>query len=160
MKTLVALAVVTAVAACSGSPADVAGSYTISVTNGANGCNLATWTVGSSATNIGVTVSQDGSSATATIEGLTGAYVMAALGSRTFAGSVHGTSLDLELIGTNAQTSGNCTYTYNAILDGTIDGDVITGTITYTAATNDQPDCVGIEGCESVQDFNGTRPPQ
>jgi hypothetical protein len=142
-----------------GTPADVAGSYTIAVTNGVNGCNLAAWVVGNSATNIGVTIAQDGGDATATIEGLTGAYVMVVLGSRVFTGEVRGAHLDLELIGTNPQTSGNCTYTYNAILDGSIAGDVIEGTITYTAATNDQSDCATIEACESVQDFNGTRPP-
>jgi hypothetical protein len=144
---------------CGGSPADVAGNYTVSVTNAANGCNLASWTEGNSATNIPVTITQDGDTAVATIEGLTGTYVMAALGSRSFTGQVSGSDLDLELVGTNPLTMGNCTYTYNALLAGTIDGDVITGTITYTAATNDQPDCAGIEGCESVQNMNGTRPP-
>jgi hypothetical protein len=153
------MVVVVAVAGCGGSPADVAGSYTVSVTNGANGCNLVNWTVGESAAGIPVTITQDGGAATATVEGVTGALLVAGLGSRIFAGEVSGSSLDLALIGTNSQTSGNCTYTYNALLDGSIDGDVIEGTITYTAATNDQSDCAALEGCETVQDFNGTRPP-
>jgi hypothetical protein len=142
-----------------GEPANVAGNFTVAVTNGANGCNLMNWQPGASTTGIGVTVTQDGSNASATVEGLVGAFVQAALGSRTFTGEVRGTRLDLDLIGTNAQTTGNCTYTYDALLDGNIDGDVITGTITYTAATNDQTDCAPLEGCASVQDFNGTRPP-
>jgi hypothetical protein len=162
MRTMAALllALLLPLAACGGSPADVAGSYTVAVTNGANGCNAPNWTVGNMTAGIPVTIAQDGSNATATIEGLTGTFVMAALGSRVFAGDVGGHSLDLELIGTAPQTSGSsCEFTYNAILDGEIDGDVITGTITYTAVSDDLPDCEAQVGCESVQSFNGTRPP-
>jgi hypothetical protein len=148
-----------ALGACGGSPADVAGSYTVSVTNGVNGCPFQNWTVGSTATNIPVTIAQDGSAATAMVEGGVGTVLMVGLGSRVFAGDVSGDSLDLELIGTATQTSGSCEFTYNAHLDGDIDGDVIIGTITYTAVSADLPDCEAVAGCESVQDFNGTRPP-
>jgi hypothetical protein len=158
IRILVAL-VALAVAACGDDPANIAGNYTVAVTNGTNGCNLMSWQDGSSTSGIGVTITQDGTDATAIVEGLVGAYLMAGLGSRTFTGNVDGTDLDLDLIGTNPQTTGNCTFTYNALLDGSIDGDVITGTITYTAATNDQTDCAPLEGCESIQAFNGTRPP-
>jgi hypothetical protein len=158
IRILVAV-VALVVAGCGDDPANVAGDYTVAVTSGANGCNLTNWQEGSSTSGIGVTITQDGGNATAIIEGFVGQYVMAALGSRTFTGTVDGTDLDLDLIGTNALTTGNCTYTYNALLDGGIDGDVIIGTITYTAATNDQTDCAPLEGCESIQDFNGTRPP-
>ena len=156
---VVSLCVLTALAGCGGSPADVAGSYTVSVTNGPNGCPFMNWTVGESATNIPVTIAQDGSDATATVEGGVGTVLMLGLGSRMFAGEVSGSGLDLDLLGTQTLTSGSCEYHYNAHLDGSIDGDVITGTITYTGVSDDLPDCDAINNCESTQDFNGTRPP-
>src|SRR5262245_50701914 len=117
MRAIV-VSLVLALVACGGSPADVAGNYTVSVTNGPNGCPFPNWTVGESATNIPVTVAQDGSNATATVEGGVGTVLMVGLGSRVFAGDVDGSGLDLELIGTAVQTSGSCEYTYNAHLDG------------------------------------------
>src|SRR5690348_8371734 len=89
-----------ALAGCGGGGSvDVSGSYTVAVTNGANGCMAVNWTVGDSAAGIPVTIAQDGSNATATVEGATGLYLQAGLGSRVFAGDVSGHSLDLELIG-------------------------------------------------------------
>src|SRR5689334_22444984 len=117
-KGLIALAL----AGCGGGSVDVSGSYTVAVTNGANGCMAVNWTVGDSAAGIPVTIAQDGSNATATVEGATGLYLQAGLGSRVFAGDVSGHSLDLELIGTTQQTQGSCTFTYNALLDGELDG--------------------------------------
>ena len=46
-----------------------------------------------------------------------------------------------------------------ATVDATLTGDTLTGTIRYTQPTNDAPDCGGREECRSVQNFNGTRPP-
>jgi hypothetical protein len=151
-----------AIAACgSSTPANVAGSYTIAVTNRDNGCKLQNWTVGDMASNIGVTVTQDGSTATATVNGVTGGYLTLALGSNVFTGNVDGDFLRLTLFGTRSQSSGNCTWTYNAVLGGTLTGDILQGSIDYEAKTNGNPDCttMGITGCASSQDFNGTRPP-
>ncbi len=49
--------------------------------------------------------------------------------------------------------------TFNSEIRAVIDGDILTGQINYTSATNGNPDCAGITGCRSFQDFNGTRPP-
>lgn len=146
-------------AACSSSPANVAGDYTIAVTNRDNGCNLANWTVGSSAQNIGVTITQSGSDAMATVNGVTGGYLNLALGSNVFSGTVDADHLSLTLFGTRSQTSGNCTFTYNAVIGADLNVDALTGTIDYTAKGNGNPDCATIDGCVSRQDFNGTRPP-
>jgi hypothetical protein len=147
--------------ACGGSdePEDVAGNYTVAVTNRENGCNLANWNVGEMATGILVTVTQNDANATALVEGGTGAYLMFVLGSRSFTGSVDGNHLDLTLVGTNSATTGNCTYTYNAVLDARLDGDALVGEIAYRPQTNDQSDCAPFEGCASIQGFNGIRPP-
>lgn len=150
---------VAATTAC-GSDADVAGDYTIALTNRDNGCQFANWTEGETASSIPVVITQDGSNVTATVNGGAGIVLDLALGSRVYNGDVDGDDVFLELFGTRAQQSGDCTFTYNSVIDASIAGDVLTGRIEYRAATNDNPGCAAIEGCLSFQDFNGTRPPQ
>jgi hypothetical protein len=157
---LASTALVLTLAACSSSPADVAGSYSVNVTSRDNGCSLQNWTVGQMSSNIPVTITQDGSDVTASVTGLTGTYLDVVLGSHDFTGTIDGNDLDLTLYGTRSGTMGNCTYTYNAVLTGTLDVDTLTGQIQYQAKTNGNPDCGTLEGCASVQDFNGARPPQ
>jgi len=160
MTTVFGLA---ALAGCGSEPADVAGTYTISVTNRDNGCSIDGWVEGESASNIMVTMEQNGESVSATVGGSTGNFLDFALGSHVFVGSIDGNDLDLRLMGENyfvhPPVTGNCDYTYDAILDGNADGDVLTGTINYAAQTDGASDCAGFTGCVNVQEFNGTRPP-
>ena len=155
---LVGLAGLAGLAAC-GDPADIEGSYTIAITKRDNGCNFANWTVGQSDTNIGITIAQEDDNASATLEGVAGVFVTLWLGSNVYSGDVDGDDFDLVLFGSRPQTSGNCVFTYNSTIRGTANGDVVSGTVDYTAAGNGNPDCVAIEGCRTYQDFNGTRPP-
>jgi hypothetical protein len=145
--------------ACGGDEdANVAGDFTIAVTNRDNGCNLESWTTGASNSAL-VTLTQVMTDVTATVTGVPAIVLEAAIGGHVFAGKVSGNSLDLHLFGTRSKMSGNCTYTYNAEIHAVIDGDVLTGQIDYVAATNANPDCQGITNCRTFQDFNGTRPP-
>jgi hypothetical protein len=157
MKCLLCLVVLAG--GCGSDPANVEGQYTIDVTNRDNGCNLANWTVGNSAMNIGVTINQQGANATADVTGGTAVYLDLVLGSHTFSGTVDGADLDLVLAGTRAQTTGNCTYTYDATILATLTGDALAGRINYTPASNGHSDCASIDGCVTYQDFNGIRPP-
>jgi len=154
------LTVVAVCSACGDDPADVAGAYTVNVTNGANGCAFANWTVGASSSNIAVTVAQDGPAATASVGGLTGNFLDAWLGGHVFSGTVDGDQLDLTLIGTRAGSMGSCAYTFNAVIAARSSGDVLTGEIRYQAQTNGGLDCAALTGCASVQAFNGARPPR
>lgn len=147
-------------ACSSNSPANIAGTYSVQITNGSNGCNLANYTVGNVTMDVGVTITQSGGSATATVTGTAGAYVQLVLGSDAFEGSVDGDDVDLQLDGTRAQTSGNCTYTYNAILTAALASNSLSGKIDYTPATNGNSDCAAIAGCITEQDFAGSRAPQ
>lgn len=149
-----------ALAACGGDPADVAGTYTINVTNGANGCGLPNYTEGESSSGVGVIITQDSDRASADVQGLAALGLDLLLGAHTFTGEVEGDSLDLQILGTRATTEGNCTFTYNADLGAEIDGDLLTGSITYRPATNGNPDCASRQGCTTVQAFNGARPPR
>lgn len=146
--------------ACSSSPADVEGSYTMAITNRENGCNFQNWTSGESATGIGVTFSQEGEDVSATIEGATGTFVELWLGSRVYTGKVDGDRVAVDLFGNRSQNMGNCAFTYNSRIVGDASGDTMTGRVEYRAAGNGNPDCASIDGCLTFQEFNGTRPPQ
>lgn len=150
-----------ALAACGGDdPADVVGDYTLQITNGDNGCAFDGWNEGAVTSDVPLTITQDGAAATATLEGVVGGYVELVLGARVFTGEVDGARLALTLFGTRSATEGNCTYTINAEVDATLDGDLLEGEIRYVPATNGNPDCAPLEGCANVQLFNGTRPPR
>ena len=161
MKRAIWVAVV--LAACSSSPANVAGTYTVAGTDEANGCMLGNggWMQGNTFTGVTVTITQTpgSSSATAMVTGLGSLGLDALLGTSSFTGSVDGDAVDLKAIGTVAQHSGNCTYTADGEIKATLSGDSLAGTIDYTTQTNNDTDCTGIQGCLSTQDFNGSRPP-
>jgi hypothetical protein len=147
-------------AGCSSDPANVAGEYTLAVTNGDNGCNVPLFTPGDTASGIGMTMTQNGSSITADISGNATAVVLdAVLAKHTFSGTVDGNDLDLKIVGEQHFSKGNCTWTADAEATATIDGDVLEGQIDYTARTNEGSDCGDLVGCHTLQAFTGTRPP-
>ncbi|HEX3769230.1 MAG TPA: hypothetical protein VHV30_00125 [Polyangiaceae bacterium] len=150
-------------AACSssssGSPANVAGDYSVNVTDANNGCDLQDWTQGSSATNIPLQITQSGSSAQATVTGLTGTYLQTVIGTNAFSGPVAGETATLTAAGTRSFTVAGCTFTVNMTAALAFSGDTVQGTNTYSANTNHSPDCGAIETCTSVQNLSGSRPP-
>lgn len=150
-----------ALAGCGGD-AEVAGNYTVALTNGTNGCMLANYQEGAQASGILLVITQDGSKLTATVEGVPGLYLIGLLGGgkNVFSGGIDGDEIDVESLGSKSYTTGNCTYTYNATIGGNLDGDVLRGRINYRAADNGNPDCSMVHGCVTFQDYNGTRPPQ
>jgi len=162
MKTVACMGILLALplTSCGDDPADFAGDFSVNITNRDNGCNFANWTEGETASNIALTVTQDGNDVTATVEGLVGGYLNLVLGSNVFEGQGDGNHLDLTLYGTRSATEGNCTYTVNANLDAVLSGDLLEGQLHYRAATNGNPDCAALEGCLTYQDLNGARPPQ
>ncbi len=141
------------------STANVAGNYTVAVTNRDNNCAFPGWTVGAQSTGVMVTITQSGNGATAIVMGGGGFILDALIGSHTFAGSVSGDKVDLKATGSKPQTQGNCTYTVNGEITGTLTGDALMGSIYYTGQGNGMTDCAGITGCTSFQDFSGSRPP-
>jgi hypothetical protein len=159
MSRKVALALVVA-AACGDDPADVAGTFTLSLTNRDNGCNIANWTTGPIAGTVPLVVTQSGSSASAEVQGLARAALDALVGGHVFTGSVDGADLSLTIVGTRAASQGACAYTMDADLEATLTGDNLAGSVLYRARTNGATDCGALTGCVSQQDFAGARPPQ
>jgi hypothetical protein len=149
--------------ACGGSdpgpPANVAGSYTMSIKNEASTCSLPNWTEGATSQNIPVTISQNGSDVTAKVGGLQGAFLNGVLGSDTFTGHVSGNAIDAVLHGSRSLSSGTCAYTIDATFTATVTGDVVQGNVRYTPNTNQSADCAGVATCSASQKLNGTRPP-
>lgn len=159
MKRLILLVAVVA-AGCSDDPVNAEGTYTVSVTNRDNGCNFQNWVIDNSAAGIGVVINQEGSDVNADVMGATRIYLDLVLGSHVFQGSVDGDELDMSIQGTQTFTTGNCAdHTIDARLRTTLDGDVLTGKISYTIVGTGST-CTPYDGCVSYQDMNGTRPPQ
>ena len=85
MDELLALLLLsTCIVACGSDPADFEGDYSINITNRENGCEFDDWQEGNTASNIGVVVTQDGDQVTATVEGVTGAFLGLVLGDNVF----------------------------------------------------------------------------
>jgi hypothetical protein len=159
VRRLAAAAVTTALACGSSTPADVSGQYTVDITDEQNGCAFSDFTEGSSATDIPVEVNQDNASITVTVMGVAGAVLTLGLGNDAFTGTVDGESFNATVVGNKSFGSGGCSYTLNAAITGTITGDAIAGSIDYTSETTSGSACGSITGCETTQDYSGTRPP-
>lgn len=144
------------VAACGSDDVSAAGDYTLTVTDGANGCNLPNWTTGATSTAT-VTLTQSDNNVTAVVGGVAGLALDLGLGGHSFTGKISGGDLDLHLFGTRSNTSGNCTYTVNAEIRAVVSGNMLTGQIDYKSATNGNPDCSAIDHCDSFQELSGPR---
>ncbi len=138
---------------------DFTGAYSVTVTNGDNGCGFQDWVAGASNANIPLTISQKGAAATATVDGIPGALLGLLHGTNVYQGKASGNRLSLWIDGTIPSTQGNCTYTWSNDATVTLQGDYISGKLVYSRAHNGNPDCVSLT-CETVQQLNGTRPPK
>jgi hypothetical protein len=158
MKRLVMIALA-GTAACS--DANVAGNYSAAITNKADGCSIG-WVVGEKSMDVQFTVTQDGSSVTLAVNPLSlpGVFIGGLTGSNMFKGQVDGEEVSLSISGTRPNTSGGCTWMYNAQIDASQDGDTMSGSVKYRAATNDDPSCGTRTGCVSTQEFNAIRAPE
>ena len=148
-----------ACASCADGPADVAGTYTLALVSGENGCAFSSWTVGSTS-SADIAIAQEGGDVTGSVTGLTGTWLDIVLGGHDFIGTVSGDQLKMTLYGTTHATQGSCSYSVNAITTATARGDSLAGEIDYTTVTNGSPDCGALQGCHSVQSFGGARPPR
>lgn len=130
----------------------------IALTNGPTTCNWMNWTEGDKRDGVPFTITQTDKSLTGKLMGLDAVGFALIFGTEDFTGSIDGKSFTLSKPG-NALREGNCPYSYNATIEGEVDGDSISGTITYATATNGNPACSDVE-CSGSQRFSGSRPPQ
>lgn len=139
--------------------ADVAGNYTIALTNGASTCAFDNWEEGKETSGLGFAITQDGRKVQGTLDGVAALFFNVWLGSADFDGTIQGRALTLTNYGENPAQQGNCSFTYNAIVKANQNADTIEGTITYSPQTNGNPDCAAVE-CSASQRFSGSRPPK
>ncbi len=140
-------------------PVDFSGSYSLTVTNGSNGCAFGDWVEGQSSLGIPLVIEQQGPDASARVEGIPGALLRLLHGSNQYAGKVTGNRIALQIDGSISGTEGNCTFTWSNDVAATLEDDYIAGKLVYSRAHNNNPDCVA-HTCETVQQLNGTRPPR
>jgi hypothetical protein len=149
--------------ACGGDEmGDVTGDYTLALTNGANECGFANWTVGATSTGVAVKFIQtDGGKFTAELtDPLVRLYVDLIVGSHIFAGEVTGASFQGTLAGTRElmEEGKTCKYRVNADIDGSLVRDNIGGMISYRVVIIvPAADCPA-SSCTTVASFNGSRP--
>lgn len=159
--TILAMAALASAGCSSGSdaPADVSGTYSLSITDTKNDCNYQGWTIGQSAQNIEFDVTQNGASASGQVKGAANVYV-AALGIGALNGTVSGSSATLSATGTTSVKAGSCAFFVKMTANFTLSGNAINGTIDYTNATNGDASCGNLNTCVSEQTLAGSRPPK
>jgi hypothetical protein len=141
-------------------PADVAGDYTVALTNRENTCpDNADWTEGSMNVGVPFSITQMGTKVEAETMGESAIYFLLLTGSNKFVGDVQGSHFVLTNYGTTMKSYGDCPYTLNVVVEGDLDGDTIAGTVSYVPDLGNNPDCAEYE-CSALQSFNGTRPPE
>jgi hypothetical protein len=156
-STLLALSL-TALGLIGCAPADVAGTYTVALSNGPNDCAFDGWDASGEATGVGVTVTQDEENVSLDVTGLIESlFLNGILGSDTFTGTVSGNHVSATILGTVNRTDSGCSAGYRLIanLEADLRGDVLEGDIEYAPQTYE---CFE-EGCGNMQLFSGVRPP-
>ena len=138
-------------------PTDVAGLYELTLHNGANGCGLEDWVEGNTTTNVGLRIEQQGTDLIGRLEGPVGGIVAVLLGTAELSGSQSRGDVTLQAFSPYVRQQGTCTYNLLVTLQGTLDGNLMSGTIDYTWATNGAPECSDLEGCVTEQTFDAVR---
>lgn len=156
MRTLAPLLLLFA-CACGGT-SDLSGEYTVGLTNGVNGCDFENWTAGRQTSGVVFTVTQNDQEVTGQVGGAAGLYLGVIAGSNTFAGTIDGPDFEMRLVGVRSQTEGDCRYTVDVVATGRIEGDLISGELTYVPKTSGTG--CRFENCQNVQAFAGARPPK
>lgn len=154
-------------------PALSEGSYTLTVTNGPDGCGFYNWTMGESLETplfIRQMTPTAADPAVAEISGalvgVGGLLVALGVGSHEFTGTVQGQALTLRVRGTTLQTRGSCNFLFDLIGTARVDGPagpdasgdtfLRNGVIRWVASPV-SGDCSAYRSCSTVQTFTGRR---
>jgi len=150
--------------ACGGSsdPVNFNGTYTTTLTNSDNGCQLANWKANEVTENVQVVATTDAlnpKSVLVTVEGLTGAWLELFVGSRMFISTSDGSALSGVLLGRVTTDDKGCMQTVRIRLNATLKNDTLEGTLTYGFDVKN-PSVCGIKAtCTNQQTLKGLRPP-
>lgn len=138
-------------------PANVQGTYSLTVTNGPSTCPLQGWTQGAVTMNVPFTVTQNTESVSAEVGGAGAVFLGLWCGTAHLTGSVSGSDVEMTLTGTRSLSSGSCAFTIDARVSATVTNGSLSGSITYAPNTNSSPDCAGVNTCTAAMNLSGAR---
>lgn len=158
MRTILLALVVAAVVACSGNSGDqptaqVAGNYTLTITDDQNGCNVENFTTNATQSGTMVAITQDGTSLTATAMQTMGLVLAFAAGD-TLSGTIDGS--EASLTASSGLTQGNCAYATTVTTTIHFSDTQMQGAMLYSEMGNGSSDCA-FQQCTSTQTFTGSR---
>jgi hypothetical protein len=134
---------------------DVTGTYLLVLKAGTNGCAFPSWNEGS-VTTADAKLSQTGTAVSVEVQGVAALTFGLTVGTAVLSGKLTGKTLSAKAVGTLVGTSGSCSYTHDALLDATFDGDTVTGTVRYVRVLDGTPACASL-ACTTVEPFTGLR---
>lgn len=139
----------------------IAGTWTLTIRNGQNGCMFGDWQEG--AMNlVELAVEQDplqDARIRARVQGLAGLVFGVGFGSADLSGTIDGRQVQLVLVSENPIAApGGCMFTPRIAASATVDSRTFrNGKLVYSPYTTSGPACAPIAGCETVQTFEGVR---
>jgi hypothetical protein len=152
--------------ACSDTPANVAGTYAVTLTDGSDGCQVFEGQLPMAQSTITVAITQTGSQIQADVEGDGEPQLMALVGTHVFTGTVDGDTLQLAITGAFTRTIEGCNYKLDAVIAAAVDGARFSGSLSYRAVSED-PTCMqfndagssvtGATACDSDQSMSGEK---
>jgi hypothetical protein len=169
LAAVLVLAPVVAVACSAASTAsvpNVSGTYTLSVVDGTNTCDIAGVSEGTSTSGVPLMVSQDSvtpQNMTVVLGGNAGALLGAVMGSSTLTGTLGSYQVVLtpdtpDSGSVPTGTLNGCMYQATATLTLNFAGDTVQGTMIYTLNTTGTT-CQALENCQTVQALSGVLVP-
>jgi hypothetical protein len=138
----------------------IAGSYSVTLVNGVNGCAFDNIQPGNATPGVPLTITQEpgGQLGRATFGGFPAVFYAFAFGSADYAIRVSGRRLSGLIVGTRSAVRDGCTVTYNATLEASVEGDLIRGRVFFSSVPSGEPSCAKAL-CTTDQSFSGTLPP-
>lgn len=156
-------------AASTATVANVAGTYSLSIVDGTNACQLSGVHEGGATSGTLLQVAQDSTTPqnmSVTLEGAAGQVLSASVGTNVMIGTLGGLQATLAPGGPDggvapnppSLSSGGCSFTVNASLLLNFAGDTVQGTMTYTLVTSGAA-CGALATCQTVQALAGVLTP-
>jgi len=160
-RALSVAALVGCSAASTATVLSVAGTYSVSVVDGANACGIPLVTQGKVTAGVPLSIAQDAAipqNMTVTVGGTTGSILSTVAGTNVLTGTLGGSQATLvpEALdaGIPSVDAAGCSYTTSVSMAASFAGDTVQGTLTYTLTTAGNA-CGALASCQTVQALAG-----
>jgi hypothetical protein len=165
---LLAAVVMGAAAACSTPTANVNATYDVTLTQGSDGCGVATAMEGVATTGSTLAFVQTGGDLQATLGGTNAMMLKTLVGNTVFTGTIDGDGIQMTISGEFTRMIDDCNYILDAVVTATAssDGATLFGSLSYREVSSDAS-CVvtndagsattGAVACTTDLSLSGTR---